>query len=73
MVTPVLEELSTQYDGQIDIYKVDTEAEQELAAIFQIRSIPSFLFIPMTGQPKMQQGALPKHDLKRAINKELLS
>lgn len=72
MVAPILEELSKEYDGKINIYKVDTEAEQELAGAFGIRSIPSMLFIPMTGQPQMIQGALPKSELKQAIDDILL-
>jgi len=72
-VAPVLEELAGEYEGEIYIYKVDTEAEQELAALFGIRSIPSLLFIPMGGeQPQMAQGALPKPNLKEAIDKVLL-
>jgi thioredoxin-like negative regulator of GroEL len=46
MVAPILEELANEYDGEIYIYKVDTEAEQQLAAEFGIRSIPSLLFVP---------------------------
>ncbi|AZQ65488.1 thioredoxin [Flammeovirga pectinis] len=70
MVAPILEELSEEYDDKIDIYKVDTEAEHELSAMFSIRSIPSLLFIPMEGIPKMQAGALQKMDLKRAFEAE---
>ena len=73
MVAPVLEELSEEYEGKIDIYKVDTEVEQELSAVFGIRSIPSMLFIPVNEQPKMQAGALPKNALKEVIDKELLA
>lgn len=47
MVAPILEELAQEYDGQIYIYKVDTEAEMELASDFGIRSIPTLLFCPM--------------------------
>jgi len=72
MVSPILEELSNE-NPEIIIYKVDTEAEQELAAVFQIRSIPSILFIPMDKQPMMQAGALPKHVLEEIIEKELVS
>ena len=73
MVAPILEELSNEYEGKVKIYKVDTEVEQELAAIFQIRSIPSMLFIPTGGkQPMMQAGALPKGALNNIIQKELL-
>jgi len=72
MVAPVLEELAKEYADKIYIYKVDTEKEQELAGLFQIQSIPSILFIPMKGQPQMAMGALPKGDLKKAIEEVLL-
>lgn len=71
-IAPVLEELAAEYGDQIYIYKIDTEAEQELAAMFGIRSIPSLLFIPMGEQPQMATGALPKQQLKEAIDKILL-
>ncbi|MCB2220122.1 MAG: thioredoxin [Bacteroidetes bacterium] len=73
MVAPILEELSEEYDGQINIYKVDTEAEQELAAAFGIRSIPSLLFCPKDAQPQMAMGALPKETFKQVINDVLLN
>lgn len=73
MVAPVLEELSNEYAGKLNIYKIDTEAEQELAAAFGIRSIPSLLFIPKEGQPQMAMGALPKENLKEVIENVLLS
>ena len=67
MVAPILEELSKEYQGKLDIYKVDTEKEQELAAAFGIRSIPSLLFIPKDGKPQMALGALPKESFQQAI------
>jgi thioredoxin 1 len=67
MVAPVLEELQKEYGNKINIYKVNTEAEQELAGIFGVRSIPSLLFVPMEGQPQMAMGALPKDSFKKAI------
>ena len=73
MVAPVLEELSNEYDGKLNIYKVNTEVEEELSAIFRIRSIPSMLFIPKESQPMMQAGALPKKALEDIINKELMN
>ncbi len=72
MVAPILEELSKEYDGKVDIYKIDTEKEQELAGVFGIRSIPSILFVPMNAQPQMAAGALPKNAFEQAI-KEVLS
>lgn len=71
MVGPVIEELSNEYEGKVNFYKVDTDAEQELSAAFGIRSIPSLLFIPAEGQPKMAMGALPKAELKKIIEQEL--
>lgn len=71
MVAPIFEELSNEYPD-VDIYKVDTEAEQELSAVFGIRSIPSILFIPKNKQPMMQTGALPKNVLEKVIKEELL-
>ena len=67
VVAPVLEELSKDYDGKINVFKVDTEAEQELASVFGIRSIPSFLFVPAKGQPQMAMGALPKDTFVNAF------
>ncbi len=67
MVAPVLEELSEEYDGKLDIYKVNTEDQKELSAIFGIQSIPSLLFVPKEGQPQMAMGALPKDTLEKAF------
>jgi thioredoxin len=67
MVAPILEELANEYNGKLQFYKVDTEQERELAAIFGIQSIPSLLFIPKEGQPQMAMGALPKDTFKQAF------
>jgi len=69
---PILEEVSDEYEGKVDFYKIDTEAEQELAAAFNIRSIPSILFVPKEGEPQMAQGLMPKSSLKEAIDTVLL-
>lgn len=67
MVAPVLEELLTEYNGKLNIYKIDTEDQQELAAMFGVKSIPSLLFVPMEEQPQMAMGALPKDSFEKAI------
>lgn len=71
MVGPILEELSKEYEGKIDIYKVNVDDEPELSQTFEIRSIPSILFIPIEGDPQMSVGALPKEKLGIAINEVL--
>ncbi len=67
MVAPILEEISTEYAGKLNVYKVDTDAEQELAMAFGIQSIPSLLFIPVSDKPQMAAGALPKEQLQQVI------
>ena len=71
MVGPIIEELSTEYAGKVHFYKVNVDDEQELAGIFGIRSIPSMLFIPTEGKPKMSVGAVPKEALVQALSNEL--
>lgn len=67
-LAPIFEELSKEYEGEIDFYKVDTEKEQELAAMFGIRSIPTIMFMNTDGkEPQVVQGALPKPQLKEVI------
>ena len=71
MIAPILEDLADEYEDEVDIYKVDTGQEQELAAAFGIRSIPTLLFIPKDGKPQMAKGALPKKEFQRVF-KEVL-
>ena len=71
-IAPVLEELSNQYDSKLIIYKIDTDMEAELSALFGIQSIPTLLFIPTEGTPMLQKGALPKNVLQQVIEERLL-
>lgn len=66
-VAPILEELAYDYNGEVDIYKINTEQEIELSGMFGIRSIPSILFVPKEEQPQMAAGALPKASFEQAI------
>ncbi len=72
MTAPVVEELAKEYAGKIDFYKVDIDQEAELADVFGIQSVPTFLFVPVTGNPTMQLGAMQKDDFERIIKKVLL-
>lgn len=72
IIAPILEELAQEYDGEIYIYKIDTERETQLATEFGIRSIPTLLFCPMGKEPQMAQGALPKDAFKQVIEEVLL-
>lgn len=66
-LAPVLEELSREYAGKLDIYKVNTETDPELAALFRVQGIPAILFVPTKGDPAMSAGFMPKESFKRAI------
>jgi len=72
MLAPILEDLSEEYNNKINIYKIDVDEENELSSVFQIRSVPTILFVPMEGKPQMQSGALPKPSLKKIIDDVLL-
>lgn len=71
-LAPVLEELAQEYEGEIYVYKVNTEEEREVAAAFGIRSLPTLLFISLKEDPQVIQGAIPKKDLKKIIDELLL-
>jgi thioredoxin 1 len=71
-IAPMLEELAGEYDGKLNIYKVDTEKERELAALFRVQSIPTLLFVPISDKPQMAIGALPRDAFVKAF-KEVLS
>ena len=78
IAAPVLDELAAEYAGRIYIYKVDTDSERELASVFGIRSIPSFLLVPKTGKPTMSSGIgrtpeETKANFRRMIDEVLLA
>lgn len=70
-LAPILEELSEEYAGEVDIYKVDIDCEQELAAAFGVRSVPTLLFIPARECRRWLRG-LAKETLREAIGELLL-
>lgn len=65
---PVVADLAEKYDGKIDFYKVDVDQQEELAAVFGIRSIPTLLFIPKSGKPQMQVGAMNREQMEQVIS-----
>lgn len=69
-LAPILENVAQKYKGQVDIFKVDTQATPELGALFSVRGIPALLFIPMNEQPAMSSGLMPEESFDQAI-KEL--
>ncbi len=72
ITSPIVEQLAKDYQGKIDFYKIDIDKEPELAAVFGIQSVPTFLFIPVKGTPTMQLGAMPKTEFEKIIKSVLL-
>lgn len=67
-LSPILDNVAKKYSGKVDIYKVNTESTPELAALFDVRGIPSILFIPTSGEPSMSSGVIPEEGFDQAIN-----
>jgi thioredoxin len=67
ITSPILEELARKYAGRINIYKVDVDKERELAAVFGVQSIPTFLFCPMSGNPSISSGIAGSPEATRAM------
>jgi thioredoxin len=67
LLSPVLDELLEEYRGQLDIYGVNIGDEPELATVFRIRSIPTMLFVPVRGNPRVIVGVVPKATIQEAI------
>lgn len=71
-LAPIMDELSQIYCDQVKFYKVDTERERELAAVFRISSIPQVLYIPVEGEPLILKGLYPKENIIEIIDDYLL-
>ena len=67
MMSPIVEQLAKEYAGKVDFYKVDIDQEPELASVFGIQSIPTFLFIHMKGKPTAQMGMMEKEEMEKVI------
>jgi len=73
VIAPILDDLAKEYKGQIYIYKVDVDKEPQLASAFGIQSIPTLLFVPMTGDPRAEVGAITKETFKDRIDNFMLA
>lgn len=71
MVAPILDQLATEYDGKVKITKVDVDANQKTAASFNVRSIPTLLFVKDGKVVDQVIGALPKAQLQTYFDKHV--
>lgn len=63
MMAPLMKEAAKKYAGQVYIYKVDVDKEEEIASSFGIQGIPTMIFIPMGRDPEVVVGAIDKEAL----------
>ncbi|TLX70438.1 thioredoxin [Labilibacter sediminis] len=70
-VAPILDQLQKEYDGKIQVFKVNTDKEKELASVFGIRSLPTIVFIPLNGEPQAAMGFRPKADMEKMVTEIL--
>jgi len=73
MVAPIMDDLAKKYEGRVNIYKINTEQEKELARVFQVQSIPMVVFAPLNGKPATKIGALSKDDYIKIVEEFLLN
>ena len=66
IASPILEEIGVEFADKIQVYKINTDQERELAQVFGITGIPAFLYIPVSGKPVMLSGiARSKEETKQ--------
>ena len=71
-VAPIMEQLAKDYEGKLLVYKVNVDEEKKLASVFQVKSIPMVLFIPLEGQPMMQVGAMQEEKYRQIVEEQLI-
>ena len=72
-IMPMLAKLADEYGGKFHLAKVDTEAEQQIAAHFQIKSLPTMKLFVNGQQVDERTGALPESEIRAFIDKYLTS
>ena len=71
-VAPIMEKMAEDYEGRLIVYKVNVDQEKGLAAVFQAKSIPMVLFIPVEGMPYKQVGAMQEQNYREVVEEHLL-
>ena len=71
LLSPTVEKVANDYQGKIDVYKVNVDEQPELANTFGISGIPAVLFCPKSDKPQMTTGVISKADFDKAIREVL--
>jgi len=69
MIAPLLDELADEYDGKVKIGKVNIDEQQNLAAEYGVRAIPTLLVFQNGQVADQLVGARSKRDLKASLDR----
>ena len=68
VMSPILKEVKDQLGETISILKIDVDKNQELAAKYQVRGVPTMILFKNGKQVWRQSGVLQKNDIVNVIN-----
>ena len=67
-LAPILRDIAQYYNGEVDFYRINVDDNQDIAAAFEVRSIPMLLICPLEGEPKSVVGLYPMQEYIRVFN-----
>ena len=70
-LAPILRDIAQHYQGEVDFYRINVDENPDIAAAFEVRSIPMLLIWPLDGDPKTLVGLYSMQDYIRIINQVL--
>lgn len=70
-LAPILREIAHYYQGEVDFYRINVDDNPDIAAAFEVRSIPMLLICPLNGEPKTVVGLYAKQEYIRVINQAI--
>lgn len=71
MLAPHLEAIQKEYGGNVQVYKINTDEQKELAGAFGIQSLPTIVFVPVNDKPTAVMGYKGKSDIEDVITEVL--
>ena len=71
MFSPIIDEVSEEYKGKVKFVKLNADENEEIAAKYNIMSIPTALLIEKGDVKAVNVGAIPKESLKKWIDSNL--
>ncbi len=70
---PIMEKLAAEFKDQIDFFYIDTDKEPELTKLLEVSGYPTFIFIPMKGEPARANGLMSEQIMRDMIDANLIN